>query len=255
VAGAWQGGSGIFQKGVTDPLPQMEGAYRRSDFLEHGPDCVDIAPGEECQYFRAYPVATTPPLKACICAYADDFLFETAEPMYEAMTAEGHDATLVQFSEVGRGHSDPLNAWAWKVGCLGLTDACTQECYTSFAACFVDRNPREPMQNAQAYAQCFDRGRHTGLDGCVAQCAPTPKDAAAGGITLSDRRCVRRRRVAGELPARLSLTILVRRSNIYQQFTWGFPEFVMFATMTKVHNQRRGKTDARRDSKARKTSL
>jgi hypothetical protein len=175
VSGAWQGGSGIFQRGVTDPLPQMEGACRRSDFLEHGPDCVDLTPCDECQYFPVYPVATTPPRKACIMAYEDDFLFGTAEPMYELMTAEGHDATLLQFADIGRGHAGPLNGWAWKVGCLGLTDACAPECSTAFAGCFADRTPREPMQKAQAYAQCFDRGRYTGLDGCVAQCAPTPE--------------------------------------------------------------------------------
>ena len=138
ISGVWQGGSGLFVAGETNPLPQMEGVCRRSDFLQHGPSCADITPCEECQYFPAYPVATTSPRRACVMAYEDDFLFPTARPMYDRLALEGHDATLLSFPNVGRGHSSPLQEWEWVVSCLEISEACTSACSDALVGCMAE---------------------------------------------------------------------------------------------------------------------
>ena len=107
----WQGGSGLFVSGETDPLPQMEGVCRKSDFREFGSSCVDQAPCDACEYFPIYPLQTTPPQKGCIMMYADDFLSDTAAPMARIMAEQGHQATLLQFPDIGRGHSNSLIHW------------------------------------------------------------------------------------------------------------------------------------------------
>ena len=147
IHGVWQGGSGLFVAGETNPLPQMEGACRRSDFLVHGPSCVDITPCEECQYFPAYPVSTVSPRRVCVMAYEDDFLFPTARPMYDRLVLEGHDATLLSFPDIGRGHASPLQEWAWIVSCLGISPMCNVACSTAVLNCMTDEmsTPNPPV--------------------------------------------------------------------------------------------------------------
>ncbi|MEE2755509.1 MAG: hypothetical protein VYA30_02555 [Myxococcota bacterium] len=143
IAGVWQGGSGLFVAGETDPLPQMEGACRRSAFLEHGQDCRRVAPCDECQYFPAYPVSTDPARRVCVMAYEDDSLFPTARPMYTRLVREGHHATLLSFPDVGRGHSEALQDMDWTVSCLGIVDQCSVRCEQNLVACMaagVDEN-------------------------------------------------------------------------------------------------------------------
>lgn len=165
----WQGGSGLFVKGQTNPLPLMEGACRKSDYLQYGRACAVQAPCTECQYFPIYPVATTPPLSGCIMAYVDDFLFETAAPMADAMTTEGHDATLLQFPDIGRGHSEPLLQWDWLVGCMGVGEACSEPCSEAIVACIEGRGGATPQQRESDYVSC----QNGELASCNSGCAPT----------------------------------------------------------------------------------
>ena len=48
--------------------------------------------------------------------------------MYEKLMEEGHDARLFRFSAAqnGGGHRPPENAEYWTIGCLGITEACSQ---------------------------------------------------------------------------------------------------------------------------------
>lgn len=166
IARIWQGGSGLYVDGVTDPLPQMEGACRRSDFLEHGRDCAEVAPCEDCQYFPVYPQPSSPPLDACIMAYRDDFLFDTAAPMAERMIREGHEADLLHFADIGRGHSNPLNPWDWMVGCMGVTAPCSAACAERVVECVDGESP-------EARSAAFDRCVAGEIDTCAEGCAPT----------------------------------------------------------------------------------
>ena len=97
----------------------------------------------------------------CVAAYDNDKIavsdpdtLNTAINMYETLMNEGHDARLLRFSAsddgtingkfcwysmmkflslnqkykipfVG-GHSDPQNKEFWQVGCLGITDPCSE---------------------------------------------------------------------------------------------------------------------------------
>ena len=79
--------------------------------------------------------------------------------MYNAMVAEGHDARMLSFT--GGQHSDPKNAYAWKAGCLGLSEACTATCESSFATCVA----------SSTFETC-DKGISE-LVGCTSSCSPT----------------------------------------------------------------------------------
>ena len=169
ISAFWQGGSGLYVQGETDPLPLMEGACRHSDFVEYGPACADEAPCLDCQYFPVYPVPTTPPLSGCIMAYEDDFLFETVGPMAELMSMEGHSPTLLQFPAIGREHTVSLIHWDWLVGCMGVVESCSAACSASMVACIEDRAGETPEARESHYMDCMA----SDLDGCSSSCAPT----------------------------------------------------------------------------------
>ncbi|MEE2786830.1 MAG: hypothetical protein VX589_05790 [Myxococcota bacterium] len=158
LAGVWQGGSGLYVKGETDPLPRMEGACRASDFLAHKEQCINIAPCEECQYFPILPAATDPPLRACVMAYEDDSLFPTIQPMFTRLVDAGHNATALSFPNVGRGHSSPSLEWAWKMHCFQMTSACSQTCSDGLVACMAepDEDPMPMMMNNNRPHPCGD---------------------------------------------------------------------------------------------------
>jgi hypothetical protein len=168
--GVWQGGSGLYVDGVTSPLPQSEGACRRSDFLEYGPACQTVAPCTDCEYFPVYPAPAPDPLQSCIMAYEDDGLFETIGPMYDAMTAEGHEPTLLAFADVGRGHAGPLEEWPWIVSCLGVTDTCSDACETQFDACLGATGGDVDVGD---FRRCYGGGTYGAVPSCDAGCAPT----------------------------------------------------------------------------------
>ena len=76
----------------------------------------------------------------CLSEYTNDYTStsrdtgaSTATNMYETMLDEGHDARLLRFSESGDGTIEgghnkalPKNLNYWQVGCLGITESCTQ---------------------------------------------------------------------------------------------------------------------------------
>merc|ERR1711923_256168 len=112
----------------------------------------------------------------CISEYINDWIsndkatgaYSTATNMFEKMTDEGHDARLLRFSPsdddtIKGGHQDPRNLDYWQVGCLGITDSCTQACEDAFTA----------LKRTQAFDNCIDVPVFSGLDGCTETCAPT----------------------------------------------------------------------------------
>ena len=169
ITAFWQGGSGLFVAGETNPLPQMEGVCRRSDYLVHGRACVTETPCADCQYFPILPTPTVPSQTGCIMAYADDFLFETAAPMAREMTAAGHLATLLQFPNIGRGHSNPLLHWDWLVGCMGVNESCSEACSNAVVQCMETLGGDSPQDRERQYQTCIN----SDLADCTARCAPT----------------------------------------------------------------------------------
>ena len=80
----------------------------------------------------------------CLSEYTNDYIsndkqtgqYSTATNMYEKMLEEGHDPRLLRFSPstdetIKGGHQDPRNLDYWQVGCLGITESCTQVKYSS----------------------------------------------------------------------------------------------------------------------------
>jgi len=93
-------------------------------------------------------------------AYTDDAVgCGTEYYMYNAMVAEGNDARMLSFP--GGSHKEPENPYAWKAGCLGLSEACTVTCEASFDNCV----------QTSTFAVC-DQDIST-LAGCTSSCSPT----------------------------------------------------------------------------------
>lgn len=183
IRGVWQGGSGLYVDGVTQPLPRSEGACSASDFETYGPSCRMLAPCTDCEFFPVYPVATPEPHQHCIMAYEDDFLSETAEPMYDALIAEGHDATLLQFPDIGRGHAAAYEEWPWIASCLEVTPTCSSTCEQSFETCMGAGG--SVQANLMNYRQCYDFARYGSLSGCSRGCTPT-----MGMLRLMEQPCI-----------------------------------------------------------------
>lgn len=80
---------------------------------------------------------------------------------YNAMISEGHDARLLSFP--GGKHKNPEHEWAWKVGCLGITDSCSAACEDSFKSC----------SNSQSFSACESDLQAGRLSSCKVGCAPT----------------------------------------------------------------------------------
>ena len=72
----------------------------------------------------------------CVSEYTNDYMiitgtYSTATNMYEKMLDEGHDARLLRFSPsedgtIAGSHKSPKNVNYWQVGCLGITESCTE---------------------------------------------------------------------------------------------------------------------------------
>ena len=77
------------------------------------------------------------------------------------MVAEGNDARMLSFP--GGGHKDPEHQYAWKAGCLGLSEACTLTCASSFENCVADA--------ARSFDDC--ETNIADLDGCTSSCSLT----------------------------------------------------------------------------------
>jgi len=168
IKGVWQGGSGMARNSHAPVVPGLEGNCARHDFLQHGSDCCAEHFCTGCKYFPIYPKTCGNTLIDCLMTYEGDGLACGADAnMYEAMVAEGNDARLVLFP--GGGHSAPPSSWAWQVGCLGVTDACSAGCEAAFSSC-VGASP-----DASRFAACESQ-MHNGdfaASGCTLGCAPT----------------------------------------------------------------------------------
>lgn len=72
------------------------------------------------------------------------------------------------------GHTDPKNEWFWKVGCLGITSACSATCEGSFVAA-VKVETDKGTANEEAFKNCISETEFAKLNGCEVTCAPTLK--------------------------------------------------------------------------------
>ena len=187
VVGIWQGGSGMAHTGVPPNLPAMQAQCRKSSFDEWGKDCADEEPCEDCQYWPIYPCYNTKrPMVDCIAEYTNDGISvdrqtgdSSAEYMYEAQLNEGHDTRLFRFDPpedetIPGGHQDPKNTAYWQVGCLGITEPCSEACETSFQACVNGGDVSTAENRVETFADCIAEPYFSqNLDGCTEACAPT----------------------------------------------------------------------------------
>lgn len=122
----------------------------------------------------------------CLAEYVNDFISVSPENgedssalyMYERLLNEGHDARLMRFSPSDDGtvpgnHQDPQNKVYWTVGCLGMTESCSQDCEDSFLTCLEGQNPSTAKERTEAFAECMDTNNFNGLAGCEETCSPT----------------------------------------------------------------------------------
>ena len=187
VIGIWQGGSGMALTGVGPNLPAMQAQCTKSSWNEHGKDCDDEDPCTDCQYWPIYPCySSSRPMVDCIAEYTNDGISvdretgaSSAEYMYEAQMREGHDARLFRFDPsedetIAGGHKDPKNTAYWQVGCLGITEPCSETCEASFVSCVNSGDVSSAELRVDTWADCIaEPNFSTNLDGCAEACAPT----------------------------------------------------------------------------------
>ena len=129
-----------------------------ADAVQNGPQSCAFC--SDCMYWPIYPQTCGKKIVACEMAYTDDAVgCGTEYYMYNAMVAEGNDARMLSFP--GGSHKEPENPYAWKAGCLGLSEACTVTCEASFDNCV----------QTSTFAVC-DQDIST-LAGCTSSCSPT----------------------------------------------------------------------------------
>ena len=184
VIGIWQGGSGMALTGVPPNLPAMQAQCSASSWNANSRDCATVDPCTECQYWPIYPCySSSRQMVDCIAEYTNDMISvdrgtadSSAEYMYEAQIREGHDARLFRFDPsedetIAGGHKDPANTAHWKVGCLGITDPCSETCEASFIDCINAGDVSAADARVATWADCIDQT--SSLDGCTSDCAPT----------------------------------------------------------------------------------
>ena len=101
--------------------------------------CVERYDCPGCEFWPIYPCfSSRRPIVDCVSAYDNDRIAvddpedsNTAVNMYETLLREGHDARLLRFAPsadgtIPGGHQDPKNKEFWRVGCLGITEPCSQ---------------------------------------------------------------------------------------------------------------------------------
>lgn len=161
VVGVAQGGSGLVVKGSFPP--RVETACSQSSFASHGENCTVKDPCSFCEVWPMYPCQTPTPMVDCLFTYGSDFLAGTADSMYAALAAEGHDARMFKFGG-SRGHSWPLNHKDWIAGCLGLGTGgpCSATCTNSFVVCMLE---------GSSFSDCMQR--KISLSGCTSKCSPS----------------------------------------------------------------------------------
>lgn len=70
-------------------------------------------------------------------------------------------------------HKNPKNEDYWKVGCLGITAPCNQECEESFVACVENSDISTALKRTVSFENCMETDVFNGLAGCNESCAPT----------------------------------------------------------------------------------
>ena len=75
--------------------------------------------------------------------------------------------------QIGRGHDQPLNEWAWMVSCLNMVPKCSAACAQSFLACMEGHNGQTPNARSEDFEACYGDGDYPGLAGCNPGCAAT----------------------------------------------------------------------------------
>lgn len=182
VIGVWQGGSGLALTGERPFVPNQGAQCKYSSFEEYGGQCRTKDPCTECQYWPIYPCySESHPMVDCVMEYTNDGVSvqegsSSAEHMYEKLVNEGHDGRLLRFSPSEDGtiegsHTSPQNKAHWQVGCLGITDPCSETCETSFIACVNSKDVSDASKRASAFEDCIDVSET--LSGCTQECAPT----------------------------------------------------------------------------------
>ena len=182
VVGVWQGGSGMTLTGERPYVPNQGGQCTMSSYIEYKAKCRTEDPCTQCQYWPIYPCySETRPMIDCVMEYTNDGISvqegsSSAEHMYGKLVDEGHDGRLLRFSPsddgtIEGGHKSPKNKAHWQVGCLGITDACSESCETSFIACVNSKDVSIASSRAGAFEDCIESSED--LSGCTAECAPT----------------------------------------------------------------------------------
>ena len=192
VVGVYQAGSGMALTGLEPNLPGCQGQVTASQFTECDADgtkcqqCLEQFPCTECQYWPIYPCHNAArPMVDCLIEYDNDAISvgkadkeaSSAKYMHEALTAEGHDSRLLRFSASDDGtiagnHQDLKNLAFWQVGCLGITDPCSQDCENAFVNCVANQGASTALEQTEAFATCIESSMFESL-GCAVDCAPT----------------------------------------------------------------------------------
>jgi len=192
VRGVFQAGSGMALTGLEPNLPGCQGQVTASQYVECGltctkcQQCLEAYPCEDCQYWPIYPCYNSQrPMIDCLIEYDNDAISvgkqdkeaSSARYMYEKLVNEGHDARLFRFSPSSDGtiagnHQDLKNNPFWQVGCLGITDSCSQACEDAFVGCVSDQGASTALEQTEAFAACMEPSTFEGL-GCAVDCAPT----------------------------------------------------------------------------------
>jgi len=192
VLGVWQGGSGMAINEEPPNLPGCQGQVTASDWANCDDQditcdvCITNNDCTECKYWPIYPCYSPKrPMVNCLTEYTNDYTStsrktgaSTATNMYEKMLDEGHDARLLLFSPSGDetipgDHSQVKNAYYWIVGCLGITEPCTQACEDTFVTCVEGEDTSTALLRTEAFSNCIDVNKFSGLAGCTETCAPT----------------------------------------------------------------------------------
>merc|ERR1712156_172942 len=184
IVGIWSGAGGLLLPQEDKPTPGCQGHMKKSDILTCSAElggaksvcktCQKKGYGcKECQYWPIYPCYSDKrPMVQCSVKYENDGISGNGGHMYDIATAEGHDVRRFVFGrEAGlkSGHSQIYNEGYWQVGCLGITQPCSNQCEQSFLDCMTKAGSGG-RKRLQKWATCIN---FEGLEGCEYDCAPT----------------------------------------------------------------------------------
>lgn len=193
VKGIYVTGSGLSENYKEPAKPTCQAHVsepQKTECKEQGIPCSRCPlKCTDCQYWPIYPCySPVKPMTACLMAYENDYSAEiTSDPdqstnlyMYQRMKDEGHDPRRFRFAvpedgSIAGGHTtkSPRNTVYWMVGCLGMTEQCSQECESALVNCVEASDTSTALKRTKSFAACMQPSNFSGLEGCVADCAPT----------------------------------------------------------------------------------